>query len=145
MCSTPLGSPTVSQKRPYVHVPVDEGWCRSGYGTGWVYRVGTRVVHTGWVYRVGNTGYTGYPASSKDVHRQAPCRQRSGPRKPKGLEWVVCRVRPVRPSTHPPPLQARWAFRARSAGDGFPPRANAASWPIRRDSASFLRNLVKTA
>ena len=47
--------------------------CGTGYGTGWVYGVGIRG------------GYRGVLPSRR---ARKPHTQRSGPRKPKGLEWV---------------------------------------------------------
>ena len=54
------------------------GGCRTGMVPGWVY---------GWVYRVGIPGE--YPAASPPRPGERSQVQRSGPRKPRGLEWVV--------------------------------------------------------
>ena len=86
MYSRPLGSPTVSQKRPYVHVPhVPYTVFVPGTGMSAV-RVSGPWVQAGRVYRVGNTGY---PATARCSRRGVP-HQRSGPRKPcKGWSgWV---------------------------------------------------------
>ena len=94
------------------------------------------MVGTGWVYRVGIwEGYTGYYPAAKDVPVKRRPDQRSGPRKPKGLEWVGLAAAP---STSAPTL------RARSAWAGLPgaPRAKAASGPI---TARFSYILLKVS
>ena len=95
VCSTPLGSPTAWSKRSYVHVP----------GT-W-YHAGVRVQHLQAGARVYGDGYSGWAGGG--LYRVLPSNlesgglnQRSGPRKPRGLEWVGsgCSARPA-PGDHP--------------------------------------------
>ena len=133
MCSdTPRFSYGVPESTVYHGVPVPSrvvhavpGRC-SGLG-------GTGVGYTGWVPGRGNTG--SLPTSGK----RSPDSE-AGPGSPyRGLEWVVRVQRPPAvPDTTP-------------AGPGRSPAVPSlylallpASWPIGRDSTSFLRNLVKT-
>ena len=66
-----------------------------------VYAGGTRVVYTGWVIRVGIPGAipTQPPHAREQTHTQ-----RSGPRKPRGLEWVGCGAGTVPFACHQGPL-----------------------------------------
>ena len=111
--------------------------CGAGVGT----RVGIQVGYQGGYTRVGiQEGYTGYYPATAGSHPDSE----AGPVGPcKGPEWVV-RVAGV--------LRRRDGSQTHPAGPVSHPVAslvwdpqNAASWPIGRDSATFLRNLVKTA
>ena len=119
-------------------------------------RCGPRGVSAGWVYgwvpgrvyRVGNTGgYTGYYPASSLCPGRPPYPAERAPEAPWGLEWVGYggrahmqvfgggdgpryHLRPGRSTLWPSLYLGPW---------------NAASGPIRRDLASFPRNLVKTA
>ena len=74
----PLGSPTGPWKR--LLLP-RHGRRRELAGSGVRARVWYRGGYTGWLYRV--------LPSRQGRTRKAEAGQRSGPRKPKGLEWVV--------------------------------------------------------
>ena len=104
---------------------------------------GVRLVlgHAWTGIRVGNTeGYTGVLPTQPPRLRETP-RQRSGPRKPlqgAGVGGLGVGI-PFAPG--PTLACSQGPFPAVTG----PPRANPASWPIRRDSATFPGNLVKTA
>ena len=137
----PLGSPTGTPERSYVHVPqcpdrvvhdaatVQDGvWCRVGI-PGWVYRVGTRV---------------GYYRDTQPAARGEVQHQRSGPVGPAGAGVVGAGARTYRAAGTAPgpplrgPVDALWASPCPGPSECRP-------GPIRRDSMKFLRKLVKTA
>ena len=101
MYSVPLGSPTVSSKRSYVHVPrcssqgevVGVQWCAGPCGT--------LSTGTGWVYRRGNTGY--YQPTRSPREEQTLTAKRA--RKPLQGAGVVVRVQRARVPR--PTLRAR--------------------------------------
>ena len=108
---------------------------------GRVYRVGNQGGYTGWGTRVGGPGV--YPATLLGEARRTATTG-SGP-SPAGGGWSGSRAGRYwgrrRGRSCPPPgpvLPTLWALPGQDL-------ANAASWPIRRDSAPFLRKLVKTA
>ena len=109
----PLGSPTVSPKRSYVHAAstpsaagsVHMRWCTGGV---W-YWVGILGGYTGWVYGV---LYRVLPSCS----RRGPGTAERAPEPLQGVEWVVPGARTslytmvrTRPLDHP--LQPPWGFR----------------------------------
>ena len=106
VCSPPLGSPTVSQKRSYVHVSVVSQWSLSAvlpvrwcpWGVpGWVYWVGNRV---------GNTGVY-YPATQLLALRSVPAVQRpQGAGPPCRGGWYGSRVGPTPSRTMVPGASA---------------------------------------
>ena len=105
-------------------------WAGYGHGTG--IAVGT------------GEGYTGYYPPTDLLLGEQCCDSEAGPVRPcKGLEWVVTVLRANRrldgPRYHP--SGARSVLRPSLY---LGPR-NAASWPIWRDSMTFLIKLVKTA
>ena len=110
--------------------------------------VSGRVLHagwvSGWVYRVGNTGSQALPSSRA---RKSPV-QRSGPRsllQGGGVggtgDWARVLVYGGRGRLYPHPSGPVGPLQALP---GIYPR-NAHLGPIRRDSTSFPRKLVKTA
>ena len=127
--STPLGSPTVSSKWSYVHVPVVP-WPRGGavlvdIRAGLRCRVGTRAGitggYTGWVIR----GVPSYPATALSTQPpDSDRRERASPAGGGGLEagWV----RPLRVTRYPGPRYVRpHPFGARSP---FPCPWQGAPW-----------------
>ena len=83
----PLGSPTVSRKRSYVHVPRAPGPARGTAVSRTCTAGGYQGGYTGWVYRVGIGGAipVPHPAARGEAQDSG-----AGPGSPhRGLEWVV--------------------------------------------------------
>ena len=133
MYSTPLGSPTGSSKRSYVHAPRDR---YQGEVVG--VRVGTGQ---GGIGGWGPGGYTGRVIRDPPSWLKAEARQRSGPRKALqgpgvgGLAAACARA----------PYPTTPCGRARFAGYGPLPGQKAASGPIGRELVNISVKLVKRA
>ena len=139
--STPLGSPTRFQKRPYVHVPV-------GCGTGVVYSAGTGTGYGAvrvW-YRVGIPEglYRCTTQPPRTYTAKHPADSGAGPGDPAGV-GVGGQLGAPRTSVHPDHHSSPCRASGPASLSGFPPRAKPPLGPKRRELTSFYRNLDKTA